>query len=717
MDYLKSSSSQFLVAVSFLFFFFIGASGATFNVVNDCGFTVWPRILSRTNASIITGFELTNGTSRSFQAPANWRGTIWGRTGCTFDGSGRVSCATGDCDEMDCNRKTTTSPATLAEFNISQNQGLDSYDVTIGNGYNLQMVVEPTGGSGSCAKTGCVDDLTRRCPAELTVEGGGGCKSACQAFGSPEDCCASSLTCKPTAYAQLFKSACPRSYATAFDDRSSIFTCKDANYTVRFCPRADAFSTIKLGGQLRSTDQLVSVRGNFTLGFFDADYRYLGIWYTNDARTRKIWVANRNAPIMSTFGTHALSIDRNTGNMVVTDESGTTLMSITDVHAGPNPNLTATLDDDGNLLLVNEIYKRVLWQSSSLDNSIHQKKEETRRKRDECFLELTASKSFKDIYQLESNDGKGSDLLLFSLASIMAATSDFSTEYKLGEGQGLVEFKNELVLLARLQHTNLVRVLGCCIHGEEKMLIYEYMPNKSLDFFLFDENRRAELNWPRRFTVIEGIAQGLLYLHKYSRMRVIHRDLKASNILLDESLNPKISDFGLAKIFEPNETETTTKRVIGTFGYMSPEYAMKGTFSVKSDVFSFGVLILEIVSGRNNGSFMHHDRELNLIEYVWELWQQGNVLELKDSALGTTCVVQQFLRTVHVALLCVQESAADRPTTSDVISMLLNNTITLPPPNRPPFLSDGVYLKSDSDKSKAIDCSINKLTITVMDGR
>ncbi|CAB4304777.1 unnamed protein product [Prunus armeniaca] len=305
------------------------------------------------------------------------------------------------------------------------------------------------------------------------------------------------------------------------------------------------------------------------------------------------------------------------------------------------------------------------------------------------------------------------ELPIFGLKSILNATNNFSEANKLGEGgfgpvykgilpenqevaikrlskksgQGREEFINELNLMAKLQHTNLVRLLGCCIEEEELILIYEFMPNRSLDKLLFDPSENAELDWGKRFRIIEGIAQGVLYIHKYSRLKIIHRDLKASNVLLDGAMNPKISDFGMAKIFEINQTEANTNRVVGTYGYMSPEYARYGHFSDKLDVFSFGVLLLEIVSGKRNAAFYHFEHSPTLAGWAWELWREGRGMEVIDASVRETCPTDEALKCIHVGFLCVQEAPADRPTMASVIRMLQSNDATSLPPSKEPAFS------------------------------
>ncbi|PHT75387.1 G-type lectin S-receptor-like serine/threonine-protein kinase [Capsicum annuum] len=309
--------------------------------------------------------------------------------------------------------------------------------------------------------------------------------------------------------------------------------------------------------------------------------------------------------------------------------------------------------------------------------------------------------------------GESNNLQVFSFDEMKEATSNFSFANKLGQGgygpvykgklkngqeiavkrlsetssQGLEEFENEVILTAKLQHINLVKVVGFCIENEEKICFISFFFHRHDLFFRHvDQVRRLVLNWEKRVQIIEGIIQGLLYLQEYSRLTIIHRDIKASNILLDNQMKPKISDFGMARIFKKDAVEANTDRIVGTMGYIPPEYAIEGIYSTKSDVFSFGVLLLQIISGKKNTCLHGPDEQLNVLEYAFEMWKDGKGMEFMDESLDDITSCCKLLICMQIALLCVQKNPLDRPTMLGVSNMLKNfANLAMDSPKRPAF--------------------------------
>ncbi|KAM4071026.1 hypothetical protein ACB094_11G030300 [Castanea mollissima] len=307
----------------------------------------------------------------------------------------------------------------------------------------------------------------------------------------------------------------------------------------------------------------------------------------------------------------------------------------------------------------------------------------------------------------------------FSYAELKAATEDFNPANKLGEGgfgpvyrgtlndgrvvavkqlsaashQGKNQFVTEIAIISAVQHRNLVKLYGCCVEADKRHLVYEHLENKSLDQALFGE-RSLNLNWSTRYDICLGVARGLAYLHEESRLRIVHRDVKASNILLDSDLIPKISDFGLAKLYDDNKSHISTG-LAGTIGYLAPEYAMRGHLTEKTDVFAFGIVALEMVSGRRNSDSSLEAEKTYLLEWAWQLHEDNCEVDLVDVKLSEFNE-EEVKRVIGVSFLCTQSSPTLRPSMSRVVAMLLGDIEVSTVTSKPGYLTDW---RSDDPRS------------------
>ncbi|XP_052177861.1 probable leucine-rich repeat receptor-like serine/threonine-protein kinase At3g14840 isoform X2 [Diospyros lotus] len=344
-------------------------------------------------------------------------------------------------------------------------------------------------------------------------------------------------------------------------------------------------------------------------------------------------------------------------------------------------------------------------------------------------------------------DLKGLDLQTgsFTLRQIKAATNNFDAANKIGEGgfgsvykgvlrdgtiiavkqlsskskQGNREFVNEIGMISALQHPHLVKLYGCCIAGSQLFLVYEYMENNSLARALFGPKElQLKLDWPTRYKICIGIARALAFLHEESRLKIVHRDIKTTNVLLDKNLKSKISDFGLAKLDDEDHTHIST-RIAGTYGYMAPEYALHGYLTDKADVYSFGIVALELVSGRSNASFKPKEPCFNLLDRAIELKGEGKLMELMDPKLGSDFNKDEAMVMINVALLCTNIAPSARPAMSLALSMLEGRTIVIKEPvsDRTDSIYGQMKVKGEMDdrklsnEGKMTDGQVNSISL------
>uniref|UniRef100_A0A1J3DSY8 Glycerophosphodiester phosphodiesterase protein kinase domain-containing GDPDL2 n=1 Tax=Noccaea caerulescens TaxID=107243 RepID=A0A1J3DSY8_NOCCA len=566
--------------------------------------------------------------------PSPWTGRFWGRSLCSTNSTGGFSCATGDCGsgKIECSAAPML-PVTLAEFTIG-NSAQDFYDVSVVDGYNLPLVVVPLHPQRGreCSSVGCVVDLNKTCPPELKVgrEQPIACMSACQKFKDPVFCCTNTTVeeCQPTLYSKSFKSECPLVYSYPLDDATSTFTCPNSpNYVITFCPST-------LSNTTNSSVAEPPFPAQTNNGTLEPPSESQPSTETTPRAKQK-----SSVKLKLTLGVSAAAL---TVIIII-------LVAIM-VRAKQ-----ATNRNNKNIEAVVMLRRYSYTKVKKMTNS---------------FVHVLGRGGFGTVYKGKLPDN-GQDVAVKILMEI--------------EGNG-EEFINEVASMSRTSHVNIVPLLGFCYEGKKRAIIYEFMSNGSLDKFI-SENMSTKMEWERLYNIAVGVSRGLEYLHNRCVPRIVHFDIKPQNILLDNDLCPKIADFGLARLCKNKESIFSMLDARGTFGYMAPEVINNnfGGVSHKSDVYSYGMVVLEMIGARNRENFVKsgsNNSSMYFPEWIYKDFERGETKRF--CGLQVTEEEEKIAKKMLlVGLWCIQTSPSDRPAMIKVIEMLEGSIEALQVPPKP----------------------------------
>ncbi|CAN8274656.1 unnamed protein product [Cochlearia groenlandica] len=588
-------------------------SRSNLTIENKCNQTVWPVIFSWQSKLSTTGFTLRSGESRVLQAPSSWYGLISGRTLCTNDSTGgNFSCLTGDCEsgKIECPGEYSWSKVTYVLFRIEED-GSNSYMISLEYGYNLPIMVAPSQSSKTCFSSGCMVNLNTTCPDNLKVFEEGvpiACSSACRDSDTHENCCTryfkSKQTCKPSLYSRNFESICPLSYSYPFGDNNSTFTCANStNYVITFCPSSVPANTRSKCNSQRKL--LPILGGSATLAVIIITVAITLILISKNARKKS---------------------DSNDENI------------------------------EAVIMLKRYSYEKVKKMTNS-------------------FANVIGKGGFGTVYKGKLPDATGRDIAIKIL------------DESKGNGD---DFINEIASMSRASHVNIVSLFGFCYEGSKRAIIYEFMPNGSLDKFI-SENMSTKIDWKTLYNIAVGVARGLEYLHNSCVSKIVHFDIKPQNILMDGDLCPKISDFGLSKLCKNKESHISLLDARGTIGYIAPEVFSKsyGGVSHKSDVYSYGMVVLEMIGATNqekgNQTSTSNMSSMYFPDWIYEDIERKETMRLLDDHIVVVEEEEEKIvkKLTLVGLWCIQTNPCERPPMRKVVEMLEGSLEALVVPPKP----------------------------------